>query len=253
LTRGKALNSQPVLRSVAVRVSEKVTTFGATDASQKLVETVENSPGRFPPAAEILCSARRHADRVIAFDPRQLANLLSTMDAIIDDTDARVEFHIPRKPEHPMLVTGAMASGLKLDAVIMPLVPPKPTGAQPEEEAEESPEVVELQKQLGLLKAKFEALEAERDEAMKTSIDKGAEITRLREVVRGREDAIDELGRSLRAVEFNARGLVEDRDRLQIENARLVGKLTAAPVAEMVRPAPVVTRPLSRRERLQGV
>ena len=140
LTRGKALNSQPVLRSVAVRVSEKVTTFGATDTSQKLVETVENSPGRFPPAADILCSARRHADRVIAFDPRQLANLLHTMDAIIDDTDARVEFHIPRKPEHPMLVTGAMASGLKLDAVITPLAPPKPTGAKAEvEEVEEPP------------------------------------------------------------------------------------------------------------------
>ena len=135
----------------------------------------------------------------------------------------------------------------------MPLVPPKPTGAQVEEEAVESPEVVELQKQLGLLRAKYEALEGERDGAMKASIDKGAEITRLREVLRGREDAIDELGRSLRAVEFNAKGLVEDRDRLQIENARLVVKLSDAPATETVRPAPVAVRPLSRRERLQGV
>ena len=86
--------------------------------------------------------------------------------------------------------------------------------------------------------AERDALLVSSDQFAQAAIHKGAEITRLREVLAGREDTITEMRRAL--------------DNLQAENDRLA-RVTRLNQPEPVRPAPAPVRPLSRRERLQGV
>ena len=246
---------KPEIAGVAVKIGKDATTFGAVDtfAAKTMCETVKHIEGRYPPIADIMGQCQKNNRLAFAADPVLLAELLRAMIPLIDESTQRVEFLVGDKPGKPVLVKGFNPS-LCVEGLIMPL-----SAGEPDEkdEAEESPEVTALEKRLGLVTAERDGLQAERDGFAQAAIEKGAEVTELRSRLAAREDRIAELLRTIDTIQHNARGLVDDRDRLQAENARLASRSVTLSEAlnhpGTVRPAPVSARPLSRRERLQGV
>ena len=112
----------PALRALAVKIGERVTTFGATDHTSHQCETVENGEGKFPPTDAIL-SKPRESDLRAAFsvDPLLLAELLRTVaDTACDEETMRVDFEV-RKPNQVVTIRAGRRDGVRAHAVIMPL------------------------------------------------------------------------------------------------------------------------------------
>ncbi len=254
-SRATKSNKKPEIAGVAVKIGKDATTFGAADtfAAKTMCETVRHIEGRYPPIADVMGQCQKNNRLAFAADPVLLAELLRAMIPLIDEGTQRVEFLVGDKPGKPVLVKGFNPS-LCVEGLIMPLAAGEP---EEKEEAEESPEVTALEKRLGLVTAERDGLQVERDQFAQAAIEKGAEVTELRSRLAAREDRIAELMRMIDTIQHNARGLVDDRDRLQAENARLASRSVTLSEAlnhpGTVRPAPLSARPLSRRERLQGV
>jgi hypothetical protein len=228
------------MAAVAVKIGEKVTTFGATNAASHQCESVENGDGKFPPTDDILDARRDGAVKMaFAVDPLILADLLRTIaDTTCSEDDMRVEFEV-KNPNRAITVRAANhRTGLRAHAIIMPLTAGGPTGQTDgagDDAGEPATDVVAREKRLGTVTAERDALK-EHVEALTTeTIDRGDRIThlkedvaRLKELLASREDRIAELTRAAGADPF----------------AR-----SAAPIASSPAPA----RPLTRAERLAAL
>lgn len=194
------------LQSVAVKIGPTVTTFAATDAVGQQCETVENGAGKFPPIDSILEKMRGGKPKVVfAVDPLRLADLLRAVaEVACDQDDMRVEFEV-NDPNRAITIRTRPRSrdGVRADAVIMPLaVEDTASPSRSEDGPESPPEVVELEKQLGNLTAKYNAVEAELDECRQRSIERAgkvdelrAEVVRLKDLLASREERIADLTR----------------------------------------------------------
>jgi len=231
---------QTNIKTVAVKMSKEMATFGTTNLESYPVEQTRLVEGRFPPAADIVDMTRKHAKPSVWVDPIHMAKALKAIAAVgCDETEMRVELRINANDVgKPMMLLAERPDGIKAEAIVMPLEPEK----KEETEGEESLDVEQLREELEKLKGERDFLNEELEKA-KHRIE---ELTgdaerllkgnvRLQEVVEGRESQITELVQEMnRLCEQVQTGIKVECDQTITQPVQTV-------------------RTLSRRERLQRV
>jgi hypothetical protein len=315
LVSARAFKQKPILGNVAVKVGDKVTTFGATNLERHLTESVSNGTGRYPPTGDILGQCQKHNRDVFSVDPVLLAEVLRTLAEFTDEENKRVTFSVGRKckktdTDKPILIrVDTAVGGMRVESVVMPLAgdnaPDQGTaelatdGPDPSTEPAHLAELTELRAELAAARAALEQSEYLRDVAggeiatlraelanlragspdgsgpppavapaelaeLETSLTQSrAELAARESELAETRAQLDQVSRNLMVVEHNTREIVNDRDAIQFENARLVNRITSGlatvpPVSPTaVPPVPVPPagspgspRPLTRAERI---
>lgn len=241
---------KPILRSVAVVAGENVVTMGCTDLDTYPVEQARRVEGRYPPVDDIVPKRPRPGAVTVGIDPLRFADTLRTLAAVAGAEPGGGGVTLEVAPGNKPIVLRATApDGAAVDGLVMPF---GGGGGDKNDEAEDGPAdesalVVSLRARVAELERAVLPLEGENTRL-------AGERNRLAE-------QFAELSRTLDAVQANARGLAEDRDRLQVENARLARLSSerfrdACTMAAAVESANLAAdrggpaRPPARRERL---
>jgi hypothetical protein len=216
-----------VLRSVAVKLSDQLATFGATDGDSCPVEQIRVGDGRFPPVADIIPKPGSGKARIWV-DPLYLADVLKTIAAIACDEDnRRVEIEV--NGEKPIAIRAQRSDGIRADGVLMPLPGEKD---EKRDEVEEETDAPEDATEIERLRESHKEMAEQLEKSNQRVADLERENQRVRNILQAREDRIADL--------------VEDCNGLREQLQTAVKTACDRPVISAT-----PTRSLSRRERLQ--
>jgi hypothetical protein len=225
------------LKSVAVKMSKEIATFGATNLDSYPVEQTRLVEGRFPPATDIIDQTRKHVTVSFRVDPIYMARALKVISAVgCDEENRAVEILINTNDVNKpfMIRADERSDGIKAEAIVMPLETEKKKNQ--ESETDVTPNIDQLREELEKLKGERDFLNEELAKARHRIEELNADAERLlqanerlQEVLEGRENQITELVRQEKHEQFR-----NECDR---------------PITQPVQ----TVRSLSRRERLQRV
>jgi hypothetical protein len=154
------------LKSVAVKMSKEMASFGSTNLDSYPVEQTKLVEGRFPPAADIIDQTRKRLTRSLWVDPIQLSRALKVIGTIGCDEDSQaVELCFTDDPERPFLIESKRSDGMKSELIVMPLAERPTIKPEQQKQPDAVAEVVRLGKELEIVREQVEKLKKELENA----------------------------------------------------------------------------------------
>jgi hypothetical protein len=230
------------LKSVAVKMSKEMASFGSTNLDSYPVEQTKLVEGRFPPAADIIDQTRKRLTRSLWVDPIQLSRALKVIGTIGCDEDSQaVELCFTDDPERPFLIEAKRSDGMKSVLIVMPLAERPTIKPEQQKQPDTADEVARLRKELETVREQVENLKVERK----------VQEEEIEKAIADRDRLDEEVAKSRREVELHkkdVKDLLRKNDALREELQAGVKVQCDPPRLETAQ-----TLPLTRRERLQRI